>query len=202
MTDDRAKQARKAAERPELRIVSRAGEELVADALGVVNFHAWGCNDYALVEVDAGSRSAQGDVVAMSSGGGGGGGGGGKCYVVLSPKDLVLVMPRDRRDHVAWLVERKRYEEALKEAEALEAEMAEAAASALKGAGTGTAAVPPQLTNGTAGGKQESEVKGPANDVVEVRDPLSSSEIGQKYIEHLVGQGAHMVWGPIRRFRC
>ena len=32
-TEDRAQQARKVAERPEMRIISRAGEELVADAL-------------------------------------------------------------------------------------------------------------------------------------------------------------------------
>jgi hypothetical protein len=31
-------------------------------------------------------------------------------------------MPRDRRDHVEWLVERARYEEALKEAEEIEAQ--------------------------------------------------------------------------------
>jgi hypothetical protein len=45
-----------------------------------------------------------------------------RCYVVMSPKDLVLVKPRDRRDHVMWLVERRRYEEALEEVERAEAE--------------------------------------------------------------------------------
>lgn len=103
-TDDRAKQARKAAERPELRIISRAGEELAADALGITDYHLWGCNDYVLAEV--GGKDAVDE---------------GRCYVVLSPKDLVLVKPRDRRDHVAWLVERRRYEEALDEVERIEA---------------------------------------------------------------------------------
>jgi hypothetical protein len=103
-TDDRAKQARKAAERPELRIISRAGEELAADALSITDYHLWGCNDYVLAEVG-------GEDVADE----------GRCYVVLSPRDLVLVKPRDRRDHIAWLVERKRYEEALDEAERIEA---------------------------------------------------------------------------------
>jgi hypothetical protein len=51
---------------------------------------------------------------------GGGLGGEGKCYVVLSPRDIVIVKPRDRRDHVAWLVERKRYEEALEELEKIQ----------------------------------------------------------------------------------
>lgn len=95
--EDRAEQARKAAERPELRIVSRAGEELAADALGIANYERWGCNDYVLIEVDA----AVGD----------------RYYIVLSPRDIVVVRPRDWRDHVAWLVERQRYEEALEEIE-------------------------------------------------------------------------------------
>ena len=60
MTEDRARQAYKAAERPEMRIVSRAGEVLVSDALGVVDFHVWGCNDYMLVAVDSGPGSGAG----------------------------------------------------------------------------------------------------------------------------------------------
>lgn len=107
MTEDRAKQARKSADRPELRIISRAGEELAADALSVTNFQSWGCNDYVLTEVD-------GDIPP-------GGAEEGRSYVVLSPRDIILVKPRDRRDHVAWLVERKRYEEALEELELIEA---------------------------------------------------------------------------------
>ncbi|KAH9910297.1 uncharacterized protein B0H18DRAFT_1130398 [Fomitopsis serialis] len=90
---DRAEQMRKAAERPELRIVSRGGEELAADALVIAGFERWGCNDYVLIEVDATLAE--------------------RYYVVLSPRDIVVVRPRDWRDHVAWLVERQRYEEAL-----------------------------------------------------------------------------------------
>ncbi|KZP04416.1 vacuolar protein sorting-associated protein 41 [Athelia psychrophila] len=99
-TDDRAQQARKAAERPELRIISRAGEELTADALSVADFHLWGCNDYVLAEVDGAGAGGDDDDAA-------------KWYAVMSPRDIVLVKPRDGRDHVAWLLERKRYEEAL-----------------------------------------------------------------------------------------
>ena len=101
MTEDRARQARKTAERPELRIISHAGKELSADALGVTNYQAWGCNDYVLAEVD-GSNST------------------GRCYVVLSPKDIVIVRPRDRRDHILWLVDHQRYDEALEQVEKLD----------------------------------------------------------------------------------
>jgi len=109
MTEDRARQARKLADRPELRIVSRAGEELATDAITVTDFQKWGCNDYVLVEGVSSDDPAYNDLEARS-------------YVVLSPKDLVRVMPRDRRDHVAWLLERQRYEEALEEVEKIEAD--------------------------------------------------------------------------------
>jgi vacuolar protein sorting-associated protein 41 len=99
-TEDRAEQARKAAERPELRIISRAGEELTADAISISGFQSWSCNDYCLVEVESENS-------------------GGRCYVVLSPQDLVIVRPRDKKDHIAWLVDQKRYEEALDEVEKL-----------------------------------------------------------------------------------
>ncbi|KAI0303893.1 hypothetical protein BC826DRAFT_980228 [Russula brevipes] len=125
-TDDRAIQARKTAERPELRIISRAGEELSADALSVTGFQSWGCNDYLLAEFDQ-------DGTGKTMG-----------YLVLSPKDVIVVRPRDRKDHIAWLVERKRYEEALAQIEIIESEGVET---------------------------------------------IDATEIGQRYIEHLVGEG-------------
>lgn len=99
-TEDRAQQARKAAERPELRIISRAGEEMAADALTISGFKSWGCNDYCLAEVESDTTT-------------------GRCYIVLSPQDLVIVKPRDKSDHINWLVDRKQYEEALEEMEKL-----------------------------------------------------------------------------------
>lgn len=129
-TDDRAIQARKTAERPELRIISRAGEELSTDALSVTGFQSWGCNDYTLAEFEQDGTGKT------------------KGYLVLSPKDVILVRPRDRKDHIAWLVERKRYEEALGQIEIMESE------------GTET---------------------------------IDATEIGQRYIEHLVGEGKSFV---------
>jgi hypothetical protein len=102
--NDRAAQARRAAERPELRIVSRSGEELSGDVLAVAGFQAYGCNDYWLAEGDEGTAAATSTDESR-----------GKCYFVLSPKDVIVVRARDRRDHVHWLVERERFEEALEE---------------------------------------------------------------------------------------
>jgi vacuolar protein sorting-associated protein 41 len=125
-TDDRAVQARKTAERPELRIISRAGDELSTDALSVTGFQSWGCNDYTLAEFEQDDTGKT------------------KGYLVLSPKDVIIVRPRDRKDHIAWLVERKRYDEALEQIEIMENEGAET---------------------------------------------VDATEIGQRYIEHLVGEG-------------
>jgi len=128
-TDDRILQARKRAERPELRIISRAGEELANDALSVTGFQSWGCNDYVLAEFDQDDTGKT------------------KGYLVLSPKDVIIVRPRDRKDHIAWLVERKRYEEALGQIEIMESEGLET---------------------------------------------VDATGIGQRYIEHLIGEGKDM----------
>ncbi|KAJ9117531.1 hypothetical protein QFC22_004381 [Naganishia vaughanmartiniae] len=97
-TDDPAEQRRKAANRPELRIISARGEEISSDALSLNNYHLYGCNDYVL----APSRRASEEL-----------------YVVVSPKDVILARPRDAADHVHWLVERKQFAEALHMAEML-----------------------------------------------------------------------------------
>jgi hypothetical protein len=94
----REAQRRKAAHRPELRLISRAGEEHASDALSVAGYHTYGCNDYVLAE---------------------GIGPQGTFWIVLSPQSLIVARPRDVRDHIEWLVERKRYEEALEAVEEL-----------------------------------------------------------------------------------
>lgn len=94
-TDDPLEQRRKAANRPELRIIDK-GEEINADALSLTNYHLYGCNDYNIVR-------RPGDDV----------------YYVVSPADVVIVRPRDEVDHIDWLVGRRRYQEALTTAERL-----------------------------------------------------------------------------------
>lgn len=93
-TDDRRIQAKKPAERPELRIISRGGEESSSDILSLSGYQTYGCNDYVLAEVPETPTTS-------------------RCYIVLSPRGLIIVRPRDKKDRIAWLVERKRYEEAL-----------------------------------------------------------------------------------------
>ena len=127
---DRTLQARKLAERPELQIISRAGQELSSDVLGISGYQTCGCNDYVLAAVPEDDGQD-------------------RCYVVLNPKNVVLVRPRDRKDHIEWLVGRKKYEEALEQAALMEGE-----------------------------------------------DEVSVAEIGQRYIEHLVGEGAIRCCSP------
>lgn len=129
-----ADQARKAAERPELRIISRGGEELANDALTISGFERWGCNDYVLTEVPSATSAESGS------------------YVVMSPKDVVVVKPRDWKDHVAWLVERRRYEEALDEI--------------------------------------ERHTRDCDKDEGKDHEGINAVEIGQRYIAHLIDEGA------------
>lgn len=122
-TDDPAEQRRKAANRPELRIISRSGEEISSDALTLKGYHLYGCNDYWLEPiVNEGTEP---------------------YYIVVSPKDIIIVKMRDAMDHINWLVEGERYEEALEAVEKLE--------------------------------KEDKSVH--------------VSEIGRKYVEHLVEEG-------------
>lgn len=99
-TSNPEEQRRKAANRPELRIISSAGEELSSDALTLKGFHTYGCNDYWLEIV----RGAKGEP---------------DYFIVVSPKDIIVVKLRDAVDHINWLVEQEMYDEALQEVEKL-----------------------------------------------------------------------------------
>lgn len=151
VTEDRTRQARKQAERPEMRIISRQGEELAADALSVANYQSWACNDYAIVE----AVPLDNPLVSYAE----------RSYIVMSPRDLVKVMPRDRRDHVEWLVERGQYEEALKAAEEIE----EQEKAALL--------------------REPSSV----DELIAEKPHLSAQQIGQRFVEHLVSEGKTLV---------
>ena len=120
---DRDQQKRKTANPPELMLISRSGNELGGDVLPMRGYEIFGCNDYVLAEVDR-PLTVPEHVQTPQVGGlgtsGGVGAAEGRFYLVLSPKGIVVVRARDRRDHVDWLVEKCRYEEALKEIEAME----------------------------------------------------------------------------------
>ncbi|KAF5330256.1 hypothetical protein D9758_014441 [Tetrapyrgos nigripes] len=163
---DKAQQARLQADRPELRIISRKGEELAADALSVTDYRRWQCNDYVLNEVSEDSELS----LALAQKEGMGKKEKMKSYVVLSPKDLILVRPRDSMDHVGWLVERGRYEEALADIEDIES------------LGLGEREVEDSAT-------EEKEKEGTRRRLEVDGVGLNSKEIGQRYIEHLVSQG-------------
>ena len=102
-TEDRMEQRRKAANRPELRVITSKGEEITADALSLSNFHLYGCNDYSLVKTLSSGNEEE-------------------SFFVLSPADVIVVKPRDAADHIEWLVERERFEEALEAAEGMQKE--------------------------------------------------------------------------------
>ena len=98
-TDDPEAHRRKAANRPEIRLIDK-GEETMADALSLSNYHAYGCNSYMLAK-----SGRLGD----------------ELFLVVSPAEIIQVRPRDEADHVTWLVDHERFEEALSAAEAMQA---------------------------------------------------------------------------------
>ncbi|CAG8437651.1 9040_t:CDS:10 [Rhizophagus irregularis] len=89
-TDDPSQHRRPRAKRPELRIINSHNEEISTDALSLHGFQYYQANDYEL------------DYFPSED-----------MFYVVSPKDLVLAKPRDLDDHISWLLERSRYEEAL-----------------------------------------------------------------------------------------
>jgi hypothetical protein len=153
---DTIRQKRQAAPPPELRLVSRTYNELSRDVLPFPGADAYGCNDYALVAVDEDDADAPGGVA---------GGPSGRCYVVLSPKDLIVVRSRDRKDHIKWLVERERFEEALDEVERMKKE------DERRGHGHGQAHAPK-----------------PGDGVEDADADVNVAQIGQRYIEHLCAE--------------
>lgn len=93
-TENRDEQRRKAGSRPELRVISKDGEELSSDALSLRNYDRFQCRDYSLCPAPTDDS-----------------------FYVISPQDIVVAKPRDEADHIAWLIEQRMYEKAL---EALE----------------------------------------------------------------------------------
>ncbi|PWZ03315.1 hypothetical protein BCV70DRAFT_197537 [Testicularia cyperi] len=109
-------QRRREALRPELRIISRAGEELSSDVLSLNDYARFQCNDYLLVP----SAEARAYSAAMLAGRKVRSDATEACqFYVVSPKDIVVSKPRDEKDHVEWLLERQRFQEALVKVEAM-----------------------------------------------------------------------------------
>uniref|UniRef100_A0A8C7TQJ9 VPS41 subunit of HOPS complex n=1 Tax=Oncorhynchus mykiss TaxID=8022 RepID=A0A8C7TQJ9_ONCMY len=69
-------------------------EEISSDALTVRNFQENECRDYRLEHSEGES-----------------------LYYIISPKDIVVAKERDQDDHIDWLLDKKKYEEALMAAE-------------------------------------------------------------------------------------
>eukprot|EP01113_Clastostelium_recurvatum_P018176 TRINITY_DN2143_c0_g1_i1.p1 TRINITY_DN2143_c0_g1~~TRINITY_DN2143_c0_g1_i1.p1 ORF type:complete len:931 (-),score=291.81 TRINITY_DN2143_c0_g1_i1:56-2848(-) len=86
---------------PELKIVTRTNEEISCDALvSIVGYADNKPGDYRLEHLPSESM-----------------------FYIVAPKDIVIARPRDLDDHISWLLDRKRYNEALQAAEANEARL-------------------------------------------------------------------------------
>ncbi|KAI8852801.1 hypothetical protein BC829DRAFT_360401 [Chytridium lagenaria] len=83
---------------PEIHIVDFDGEFIANDVLSLFGYEHYRANDYRLEYLPAPNPAE-------------------RTFYVVSPKDIVVAKPRDLDDHIEWLVERARYEEALQAAE-------------------------------------------------------------------------------------
>ncbi|KAI9098827.1 hypothetical protein DFS34DRAFT_619093 [Phlyctochytrium arcticum] len=83
---------------PEIHIVTATGEAVGNDVLSLLGFEHYRANDYRLEYLPSDKKSDH-------------------TFYVVSPKDIVVAKPRDLEDHIEWLVERKKYEAALKAAD-------------------------------------------------------------------------------------
>lgn len=81
---------RGASERPEIRIINSAFEEISEDALGLRGYAKLQPNDYTLFTNPTENS-----------------------FFVISPKDIVSAEERDAQDHISWLVDNKQYDLAL-----------------------------------------------------------------------------------------
>lgn len=84
----------KAAERPELRILTRSNEEVSSDALSMHGFERLAAKDYRLAHLHQHS-----------------------VLYIVSPRDIVVARARDLDDHLSWLIARRMYAQAVAEAE-------------------------------------------------------------------------------------
>ena len=94
MTNDPDQQKRREGQRPEMRVISADGEELSSDVLSFHDYARYQSGDYAIAPAPSED-----------------------IFYVISPKDIIVVKPRDEADHIAWLIERKQYAEALRAVE-------------------------------------------------------------------------------------
>lgn len=97
-SDDEAEETEqrgRPASQPELHILDWNGEEISNDVLAVNGYSHYQPNDYGL------EFYPNEDM-----------------FYILSPKDIVAAYPRDLDDHLQWLLEHRKYEEALNAARA------------------------------------------------------------------------------------
>lgn len=119
--------------RPEVRVITWMNEELASDALTIHGYEHYNANDYLMASyysvpasgADFLYGSASSDESAASERGAAGttsrrvGGsqwwteGDEPMYYIVSPRDIVLARPRGPDDRIQWLLENKKFEEAL-----------------------------------------------------------------------------------------
>ncbi len=88
-------------QRPELRIISWTNTDISSDALPIHGFQTYRATDYRLEYLRSNSSGVVDSKSAES------------LFYIVSPKDIVVARSRDVDDHITWLLQRSRFEDAL-----------------------------------------------------------------------------------------
>ncbi|QDZ18206.1 vacuolar protein sorting-associated protein 41 [Chloropicon primus] len=117
--------------RPEVRVITWMNEELASDALTIHGYEHYKANDYLMASYYSVPLSKTDNLYASTSSEGSGGQGEQQqspkgvdseqwwvegdepMYYIVSPRDIVLARPRGPDDRIQWLLENKKFEEAL-----------------------------------------------------------------------------------------
>lgn len=83
--------------RPEIRVLKADGEEISSDALSISGFEELSHIDYRLGTFSLIQVQIEGECL----------------FYIASPKEIILCKPRDIDDHISWLIEHEKFDEAL-----------------------------------------------------------------------------------------
>lgn len=112
--ENRDSMKRKLGSKPELRIISKDGEELSSDVISLRNYDKFQSRDYSLClspksnstyssnSTNSTNSTSSSKILSKE-----------ENFYVISPEDIVVAKPRDESDHITWLIEQKQYESAL-----------------------------------------------------------------------------------------
>ncbi|RKO98694.1 hypothetical protein CXG81DRAFT_15569, partial [Caulochytrium protostelioides] len=121
-TRDGGSGRRRTAQPTEIHVVTLYGVRLAEDVVPLAGHERFRANDYRLATSLNAATAVHGSNDGLAAAAAGTASLDTMTYYIVSPRDIVVTQPRDMHDHIQWLVENKRYREAVKLAQQLQSE--------------------------------------------------------------------------------